>query len=303
MYFYTFVSMSAAEGKYSNWRTTTSYISTAISIAMVIYVVGLLGLVLMKGKVLGDSFKEKFAFEIYLEEGVKDIEIMQLKKELDAEDFVKKTVWKDKEDALKEYLAEVDPKENFTMSLGANPLPQNIDVYFTAEFNHPDSIKGLKAELQQNPIVDDLRYPRDLLLKIYDNINKISVALIVVSGLLLIIAIGLITNTIRLRVYSQRFIIKTMQLVGASNWFIKQPFIWSGMVLGFFSGVLAVFALAGTLKIIYDFWPAFQEELQNVTMDLLLYGAMMIIGVFISWFATQVAVGRFLRLKTEKLYY
>ena len=151
MYFYTFVSMSAAEGKYSNWRTTTSYISTAISIAMVIYVVGLLGLVLMKGKVLGDSFKEKFAFEIYLEEGVKDIEIMQLKKELDAEDFVKKTVWRDKEDALKEYLAEVDPKENFTMSLGANPLPQNIDVYFTAEFNHPDSIKGLKAELQQNP--------------------------------------------------------------------------------------------------------------------------------------------------------
>ncbi len=295
--------MSVAEGKYSNWRTTTSYISTAISIAMVIYVVGLLGLVLIKGKVLGDSFKEKFAFEIYLKEGVKDIEIMQLKKELDAEDFVKKTVWKDKEAALKEYLAEVDPKENFTMSLGANPLPQNIDVYFTAEFNHPDSIKGLKAELQQNPIVDDLRYPRDLLLKIYDNINKISVALIVVSGLLLIIAIGLITNTIRLRVYSQRFIIKTMQLVGASNWFIKQPFIWSGMVLGFFSGVLAVFALAGTLKIIYDFWPAFQEELQNVTMDLLLYGAMMIIGIFISWFATQVAVGRFLRLKTEKLYY
>ena len=295
--------MSVAEGKYSNWRTTTSYISTAISIAMVIYVVGLLGLVLIKGKVLGDSFKEKFAFEIYLKEGVKDIEIMQHKKELDAEDFVKKTVWKDKEAALKEYLAEVDPKENFTMSLGANPLPQNIDVYFTAEFNHPDSIKGLKAELQQNPIVDDLRYPRDLLLKIYDNINKISVALIVVSGLLLIIAIGLITNTIRLRVYSQRFIIKTMQLVGASNWFIKQPFIWSGMVLGFFSGVLAVFALAGTLKIIYDFWPAFQEELQNVTMDLLLYGAMMIIGIFISWFATQVAVGRFLRLKTEKLYY
>lgn len=295
--------MSAAEGKYSNWRTTTSYVSTTISIAMVIYVVGLLGLVLMKGKVLGDSFKEKFAFEIYLKEGVKDIEIMQLKKELDSEDFVKRTVWKDKEDALKEYLAEVDPKENFTMSLGANPLPQNIDVFFTAAFNHPDSIQGLKAQLQQNPIVDDLRYPRDLLFKVYENVDKISIALLIVSGLLLIIAIGLISNTIRLRVYSQRFIIKTMQLVGASNWFIKQPFIWRGIVLGFFSGVIAVFALAGTLKIIYDFWPAFQEELQNVTMDLILYGAMMIVGIFISWFATQAAVGRFLRLKTEKLYY
>lgn len=295
--------MSGAEGKYSNWRTTTSYISTTISIAMVIYVVGLLGMVLMKGKVLGDSFKEKFAFEIYLKEGVKDIEIMQLKKELDAEDFVKRTVWKDKEDALKEYLEEVDPSENFTMSLGANPLPQNIDVFFTAAFNHPDSISGLKAELQKNPVVDDLRYPRDLLFVVYENINKISFALLLVSGLLLIIAIGLISNTIRLRVYSQRFIIKTMQLVGASNWFIKRPFIWRGMVLGFFSGIIAVFALAGSLKIIYDFWPAFQDELQNVTMDLMLYGVMLLIGICISWFATQVAVGRFLRLKTEKLYY
>ena len=295
--------MSAAEGKYSNWRTTTSYISTAISIAMVIYVVGLLGLVLMKGKILGDQFKEKFAFEIYLKEGAKDIEIMHLKKELDAEDFVKRTVWKDKEDALKEYLEEVDPSENFTMSLGANPLPQNIDVYFTASFNHPDSIKDLKAQLQKNAAVDDIRYPRDLVVVVYENITKISFALLIVSGLLLIIAIGLITNTIRLRVYSQRFIIKTMQLVGASNWFIKRPFIWKGMVLGFFSGVLAVFSLAGTLKIIYDLYPEFQGELQNVTMDLMLYGVMLIIGISISWFATQLAVGRFLRLKTEKLYY
>ncbi|MBL55731.1 MAG: cell division protein FtsX [Flavobacteriales bacterium] len=295
--------MSTAEEKYSNWRTTTSYVSTAISIAMVIYVVGLLGLVLMKGKILGDQFKEKFAFEIYLKEGVKDIDIMHLKKELDAEDFVKKTIWKDKEDALKEYLEEVDPSENFTMSLGANPLPQNIDVFFEARFNHPDSIQHLKERLQANAHVDDFRYPKDLLYKVYDNIEKISVALLIVSGLLLIIAIGLITNTIRLRVYSQRFIIKTMQLVGASNWFIKRPFIWKGMVLGFFSGVLSVFALAGTLKIIYDLYPEFQMELQNVTLDLLLYGVMLTLGVIISWFATQFAVGRFLRLKTEKLYY
>ena len=295
--------MSTAEEKYSNWRTTTSYVSTAISIAMVIYVVGLLGLVLMKGKILGDQFKEKFAFEIYLKEGVKDIDIMHLKNELDAEDFVKKTIWKDKEDALKEYLEEVDPSENFTMSLGANPLPQNIDVFFEARFNHPDSIQHLKERLQANAHVDDFRYPKDLLYKVYDNIEKISVALLIVSGLLLIIAIGLITNTIRLRVYSQRFIIKTMQLVGASNWFIKRPFIWKGMVLGFFSGVLSVFALAGTLKIIYDLYPEFQMELQNVTLDLLLYGVMLTLGVIISWFATQFAVGRFLRLKTEKLYY
>lgn len=257
----------------------------------------------MKGKVLGDSFKEKFAFEIYLKEGVKDIEIMQLKKELDAQDYVKQTSWKDKETALKEYLEEVDPKENFTMSFGENPLPQNIDVHFEAYYTHPDSIANLRAELQKNPIVDELNYPRDLLFLVYRNINNISLGLLAVSILLLIIAIGLIGNTIRLRVYSQRFTIKTMQLVGASNWFIKRPFIWRGMVLGFFSGVIAVFGLAGTLKIIYDFWPDFQEELQNVTLDLLLYGVMLLIAIVISWFATAFAVGRFLRLKTDKLYY
>ena len=295
--------MSEKSGIQSNWRSKMSYVSTAISIAMVIYVVGLLGMFLIKGKAVGDSFKEKFAFEIYLKDGAKDIEITQLKKRLGAEDFIKKVVFKDKEDALKEYQAEIDPEENFTMTLGINPLPQNIDVYFEAQYLHPDSIDLLAKELHTDPIVKELHYPKDLMYKVYSNVNNISLGLLAVGGLLLIIAIGLITNTIRLRVYSQRFIIKTMQLVGASNWFIRKPFLASSIVLGFFSGVLAVFALAGTLKIIYDFWPEFQSDLENVQLDLVLYSTMIIIAISITWFATQVAVGKFLRLKTDKLYY
>lgn len=295
--------MSESRDKYSNWRTTSSYISTAISIAMVIYVVGLLGMFLIKGKAVGDSFKEKFAFEIYLKDGAKDIEITQLKKRLGAEDYIKKVVFKDKEDALREYQAEIDPEENFTMTLGVNPLPQNIDVYFEAEYLHPDSIEGLAKELHADPIVKELHYPKDLMYKVYSNVDNISIGLLAIGGLLLIIAVGLITNTIRLRVYSQRFIIKTMQLVGASNWFIRKPFISSSIVLGVFSGILAVFGLAGTLKIIYDFWPEFQSDLENVQLDLLLYAAMIAVSVSITWFATQLAVGKFLRLKTDKLYY
>tara|TARA_B110000261_G_scaffold111429_1_gene124538 strand:- start:68 stop:955 length:888 start_codon:yes stop_codon:yes gene_type:complete len=295
--------MSESGDKYSNWRTTSSYISTAVSIAMVIYVVGLLGMFLIKGKAVGDSFKEKFAFEIYLKDEAKDIEITQLKKRLGAEDFIKKVVFKDKEDALKEYQAAIDPDENFTMTLGINPLPQNIDVYFEAEYLQPDSIDNLAKELYNDPIVKELHYPKDLMFKVYSNVNNISLGLLAVVGLLLIIAIGLITNTIRLRVYSQRFIIKTMQLVGASNWFIRKPFLSSSIVLGIFSGILAVFGLAGTLKIIYDFWPEFQSDLENVKLDLLLYTAMIIVSVLITWFATQLAVGKFLRLKTDKLYY
>ena len=299
----TLVDMSESGDKYSNWRTTSSYISTAISIAMVIYVVGLLGMFLIKGKALGDSFKEKFAFEIYLKDSARDIEITQLKKRLKAENFIRKVSFKDKENALKEYQAEIDPKEDFTMTLGINPLPQNIDVYFEAQYLHPDSIDMLAKELHAESIVKELHYPKDLMYKVYSNVKNISLALLAVGGLLLVIAIGLITNTIRLRVYAQRFIIKTMQLVGASNWFIRKPFLASSLVLGFFSGILAVFALAGTLKVIYDFWPEFQSDLENVKFDLLLYSAMIIISIAITWFATQVAVGKFLRLKTDKLYY
>lgn len=270
---------------------------------MVLYVVGLVGLSFMKAKLLGDSAKEKFVYEIYLKDGVRNIEIMQLKKSLDAEDFVKRTVFKDKEDALKEYKALVDPNEDFTMTIGESPIPQNIDVYFYAEYNHPDSLKSFQESLQQNPIVSDFRYPSDLLYMVHKNVNKISFGLLIVSGLLLIVAIGLINNTIRLRVYAQRFLIKTMQLVGASNWFIRKPFLASAFAIGLLSGLIAVVALGGTLKLIYDFWPAFYEELYSAQQDLLLYAGIVGLGIGISYLATYLAVGRFLRLKTDRLYY
>ena len=295
--------MSKAENKQSNWRSNASYISTAISIAMVLYVMGLMGFIFLKAKTLSNQSKENFRFEIYIKDDVKENEIMQFKKQLEAKSFVKKTVFKDKEEALKEFKEEINPDEDFTMILGKNPLPQNLDVYFVADYTHPDSVKLFTKSIANNPIISDFRYPSDLLFMVHKNVDRISFVLLVVCVLLLFVAIGLINNTIRLRVYAQRFLIRTMQLIVASHSFIRRPFLSRAVLLGFVSGCLAVIAMAGSLHLLYSSWPEAAQELIDFNQDVQLYLYMILIGVLITWGSTLLAVHRFLKLKTEKLYY
>jgi len=287
----------------SNWRSKMSYVSTAISIAMVVFVLGLMGYLLLKAQFLSDKSKESFRFEIYLREGIKEVEIMQFKKTLDAEDFVKKTVFKDKDEALEEFHQDINPDEDFMMLLGENPLPQNIDVYFTASYTHPDSAKLFQKSIIDNPLVSDFRFPTDVLYTIHENVKAISFALFIIGGLLLTIAIALINNTIRLRVYSQRFLIRTMQLIGASKSYIRRPFLWNGIILGLVSGCIAVISLVGSLHLLFDYSPAIAAELINIQQDVQLYIAMIVLAVVITWGSSLFAVSRFLRLKTEQLYY
>jgi cell division transport system permease protein len=269
---------------------------------MVIYVIGLMGFLLMKGQTISEKTKENFVFQIYLREGVKDIDIIQFKKMLDAEEYVVKTEFKDKDAALEEFKRDIDPNEDFMLILEENPLPQNIDAYFKASYTHPDSLQQFKKIIQSSPIVSDFKYPTDLLYVVHQNFNKIAMVLLLVSGLLLVVAIALINNTIRLRVYNQRFLIRTMQLIGATNSFIRGPFLWKSFVLGLISGFLAVFALMGSLNLLYEYW-ADAADLIDFESDLKLYAGMIVLSILITWISTSLAVGRFLRLKTEKLYY
>lgn len=295
--------MSQKEPKPSNWRSNLSYVSTAISISMVLYVLGLIGFVFLKAKTLTDQSKENFRFEIYIKDEIKEQEIIQFKKQLESKSFVKKTEYKDKEAALKEFREEINPDEDFTQILGENPLPQNIDVYFEAEYTHPDSVKKFSKTIANHPIVSDFRYPTDLLYEVHKNVDKISIALVIVCVLLLFVAVALINNTIRLRVYAQRFLIRTMQLIGASHSFITRPFMWSAIVLGLVSGCFSVIAMSATLHVFYSNFPDAAQELINNVQDYQLYGMMIIAGILITWGSTLFAVRRFLRLKTEKLYY
>jgi len=156
--------------------------------------------------------------------------------------------------------------------------------------------------IKNHPIVSDFRYPKDLLYLVHQNLNKITLALLGVSALLLIVAIALINNTIRLRVYNQRFVLRTMQLIGATNSFIRTPFIWNAFLMGLFSGVIAVLGIIGGVNLLYDYWPEL-TSLMNPTNDLVLYVAMILSSIIISVISTWFAVARFLRLKTDKLYY
>lgn len=296
--------MSKSVNKQPNWRSKISYISTAISISMVIYVLGLVGFILLKAKTLSDQSKEKFCFEIYLKDNVKEVEIMQLKKQIDAQESVIKTVFKSKEDALAEFREDLSEDENFMSVLGKNPLPPNIEVYFDAEYTHPDSIQLFQHNFVKGEnIISDFKFPSNLLYAVHANVQKISMFLLIVGGLLLFVAIALINNTIRLRVYAQRFLIRTMQLIGASKSYIRRPFLANAVVLGLLSGLLAVVALAASLHLFYDYWPDVAHELINFQQDIQLYIAMVVLGIIITWSSTLFAVSRFLRLKTEKLYY
>jgi cell division transport system permease protein len=157
--------------------------------------------------------------------------------------------------------------------------------------------------IANHPIISDFRYPSDLLFLVHKNVDRISFGLLIICSLLLFVAIGLINNTIRLRVYAQRFLIRTMQLIGASHSFVRRPFLLSSLLLGFVSGCIAVIAMAGSLHLFYSSWPEAAQELIDIQQDLQLYILMIVLGVLITWGSTFLAVSRFLKLKTEKLYY
>lgn len=294
--------MAAQRKSFGNWRTKSAYLSTCISVAMVIYVLGLMVFFLVKGQHLSKSIKQNFKYEIYIKDGIKEVEIFQFQKILDIENGVFKTIYKDKDAALKEYLEVIDPQEDFSMTQGYNPLPQNIEVFFHHNYSHPDSLKNFEQLLANSPIVSDFRYPKDLLYLVHQNLKKITIAFLLVAFLLLIVALALINNTIRLRVYNKRFVIRTMQLIGANHSFIRGPFLWNAVVMGIISGGLAVFALLGSVNLLYQYWPEAKTFLTQAN-DYKLYIAMVVFSILITWTSTLFAVQRFLKLKTDKLYY
>ena len=201
---------------------STSYVSTIVGVVLVLYMLGLLGLIVMHAKKLSDYVKENIGFTIFLNEDVKDVDVIQLQKTLDARGYVKSTEFITKEKAAT--ALQKDLGEDFVTFLGYNPLPASIDVRLSANFANSDSLEVLKTELLKNKNVKEVSYQKSLVTAVNENIRKISLIILGFSCLLLFIAIALINNTIRLSVYSKRFLIRTMQLIGATESFIRNLF-------------------------------------------------------------------------------
>lgn len=291
--------MSTAEDKFTKKRLRSSYFTVIISISLVLFMLGLLGIGILQAKRLSTYVKENIGFSVILKDDVKDVDIVKFKKSLDAARYVKSTEFVDKDRAAKELTEDLG--EDFVDFLGYNPLLSSIEVRLNADFANPDSLTWIEAEMTKNPRVKEVFYQRDLVVLVNENIKRISIVILIFSVLLLIIATALINNSIRLSLYSKRFIIKTMQLVGATPGFIQKPFVLRGIINGVYGALIAIALLMGILYYARQKMPEL-FEFQDVQMMATLFGMVLLLGIIITWISTSLAVRRFLRMKTDKLY-
>ena len=291
--------MASETKKKFNSSVFSSSISVVISLSLVLFIVGTLFLVLINAQKLSNYVKENIGFSVMLEENTSELDCLRFLKEIDANNFSKSATLVSKEQATKELRNELG--EDFVDFLGYSPLLSSIDVKLNANYANPDSLLKIKNQLQKNTNVFEVYYQEDLVEKINSNVNRITIFLLAFCSLLLIIAFVLINNTIRLSVYSKRFLIRTMRLVGAKNSFIKKPFLINSLYQGLYGSIFAVFMLIGSLQLI-------QKEAMHILniSDLKIIGTVFLLififGIFISWISTYLSVKKYIKLTEHKLY-
>lgn len=286
--------------KYSKRKLVGSSITTVVSLSLVLFMLGLLGIIILNTNKLSDNLKENIGIQIILNETAKEADIQHLTKTLDISDYVKSTEFITKEDAAKRL--QEDLGEDFIDFLGYNPLLPSINVHVKAAYANTDSLTMIEKELTGSKLVKEVVYQKSLVTMINENVKKISLVILIFSGLLMVIALALINNTIRLSIYSKRFIIKTMQLVGATQSFVRRPFVLKGIKHGIYGATIAILMLIGVLYFAQKQLPEL-AELQDEKMLLTLFGLVIILGIIISWISTSLAVRKYLRLKADDLYY
>ena len=282
-----------------NRRILSSSASVVISLSLVLFVIGLLGLILINAQRLSNYVKENIGFTIMLKEGVNEIDIINFQKILDAADFAKNSTFVSKEKATKDL--QNDLGEDFVSFLGYSPLLATIDVKLNASYANTDSLVFIKAELNDYPLVHTIFYQENLIDKLNSNVNRISFFLFSLCLLLFVIAFALINNTIRLSVYSKRFLIRTMRLVGAKNSFIQRPFIVKGIYQGIYSSIFAIFMLIGSIQLIQS-ETASMLNITDLKIIGLIFSLIFIFGFFLSLISTFFAVRKFIKQNESELY-
>jgi len=291
--------MEEFEESESAKKTKTIYISTVFGIAMVLLMIGLLGLILVHANNLSKYVKENIVVNIFVDESAREADVLLLQHQLEGNPMVKQTQYVSKELAARNL--EKDMGRDFVQFLGYNPLSQSIDVYLKADFANNKDINKLKAGLLKNPIVKEVKYQQSLVDKMNENLASITLVILAFAGMFVVVSVGLINNTIRLAIYSQRFLIKSMQLVGATRSFIRRPFLLYGIWHGLLGALIAIIILMGTLILANKTMPEL-VVLQNYAEFALVFLIVIGLGIFISGLSTYLAVSKFLRSKIISLY-
>ncbi|NAS31292.1 ABC transporter permease [Flavobacteriaceae bacterium R38] len=292
--------MSKSFEKYQKRKLISSYFSVVLSIALVLFLLGVLGLIILNTKKLADHFKEQVAITVFIKDNAKEIEINQLQKSLTLAEYTKSVEFISKEVAAESHSEAIG--ENFMEFLGYNPLQNSMDVHLKADYVTPDKIEEISNEITSKNYVSEVSYDKPLISLLNDNVKKLSLWILIASGIFMLIAVLLINSSIRLSIYSKRFIIKTMQMVGATKRFIRKPFIVKSVQLGMVGATVALIAMA---IVLYYFDKRFPELalLQDPILLVFLFSGVFIIGVLITWISTFFATQRFLNLRTDDLYY
>ncbi len=292
--------MSQLPEKYTRRRLRSSYFSVVVSIALVLFVLGIFGLLVLNANSIANQVREDFTILVLLNDDAPETEVRQFQKSLQLEPFTKDLEYISKEEAAAELQSDLG--EDFIEFAGGNPLLDALELRLKAEFVTEERISELEGEFSKNSFVNEVVYDEPLIQMMNKNIERIGIFLMAGTVLLALIAIGLINSSIRLSIYSRRFLIKTMQLVGATKSFIRRPFIWRSFRHGVFGALLASVFLAGVLVLIARQIPGLAGY-QNIKMLAALLGGLVLTGIAISMACTFFALKKYLKLTTDQLYY
>ncbi len=292
--------MSSSFEKYQKNRLISSYFSVVLSTTLVLFLLGILGLLVLNTKKVADYYKEKIALTVYLKDSAKDVEVKQLQKTLALAEYTKSADFVSKETAAANLTEDIG--EDFVQYLGENPLLNSLDVYMNAQFVSAEQLETIAAEISEKNFVEEVSFDKPLVSKLNANIKRIGLGILITCIFFAIVAALLINSSIRLSVYAKRFTIKTMQMVGATKSFIRRPFIWNGIKMGIIAAILALAGMAGVLYYVHKSLPQLQLANDKVLIGSVFAG-IFLIGVFITWISSFFATQRFLNLRTDQLYY
>lgn len=283
----------------STRKTKPNYITAVISITLVLLTIGILGVALLVSKNLPNSVKENLSFQLELKEDINSDKVKKYQTALEKESFCKSVVFVSKEEAGK--LMQEKMGENFEELLGYNPLYSSFNIKLKAKYLENEELEAVKKQIMQLGYVKGIHYDKNLINVINNYSSKILLPLAVLALLLFLIALFLIDSTIRLSMYSKRFVVRSMKLVGATEWFISKPFLKSGLIIGLVSGVLASLILIFSLAPMLQHW--LNMSIANNWVNYLIIAlGLVFLGVFISVFSTKRAVNKYLKLKLNDLY-
>jgi cell division transport system permease protein len=280
-------------------RLRSSYLSAIVSISLVLWMLGLLGLLVIDSRKISNYLKEHVELNIFLRDNISEKDLAQFQQEIGALPFVHSARYITKEEALDSL--KKDLGEGAVSMLESNPLPASIDIHLNADYTEPDSLKNIKTALEQIPLVREVSYQQTEVKRMNDNFRTVALVILVFCCLLFFIAVALINNTIRLSLYSKRFLIKSMQLVGATKGFIRKPFLKKGFVHGLYAGILSCILLGGVIYLIHSRFPEL-EQLSDFNLLITLFGLIVLFGIILSGISTFFAVNRYLKLRSEELY-